>query len=157
MMIIIMSMGRDYVSEMRATNGPIVHPPVHIWAWRTMVEWCQQRKTVDSSTRVLWQSSQQSSASKQEEWVKRMRIWLCEVFLNILARDYFTRRKILRHGTSRFTSHSKEGVLRIFIALKNLSTWRGLNPWNLGPMASTLTTTPPRWLRLFCVDSIALW
>jgi hypothetical protein len=30
-----------------------------------------------------------------------------------------TRRKILRHGTSRFTSHPKEGLLRIFIALKN--------------------------------------
>jgi hypothetical protein len=30
-----------------------------------------------------------------------------------------TGRKSLRHGTSGFTSHPKEGVLRIFIALKN--------------------------------------
>jgi hypothetical protein len=29
--------------------------------------------------------------------------------------------KILRHGTSGFTSHPKEGMLRIFIALKNSS------------------------------------
>jgi hypothetical protein len=52
-----------------------------------------------------------------------------------------TCRKILRHGTSGFTSHPKEGVLRIFIALKNPSP--GLNSRPLGPMASTLTTTPP--------------
>jgi hypothetical protein len=57
--------------------------------------------------------------------------------------------KILRHGTSGFTFHLKEGVLRIFIALKNPSLWTGSNPRPLGPMASTLTTTPPR--RLICV------
>jgi hypothetical protein len=61
---------------------------------------------------------------------------------------YFSRcltcRKILRHGTSGCTSHLKEGVLRIFIALKNPSPWPGLNPRPLRPMASTLTTTPPR-------------
>jgi hypothetical protein len=40
----------------------------------------------------------------------------------------FACRKILRHGTSGFTSHPKEGVLRIFIALKNPSPWPGSNP-----------------------------
>jgi hypothetical protein len=52
----------------------------------------------------------------------------------------FTYPKILRHGTSGFTSHPKEGVLRIFIALKNPSPWPGLNPRPLGPVANTLTT-----------------
>jgi hypothetical protein len=55
-----------------------------------------------------------------------------------------TCRKILQHGISGFTSHPKAGVLRIFIALKNLSPWLGLNLKSLGPVASTLTTTPPR-------------
>jgi hypothetical protein len=55
----------------------------------------------------------------------------------------FTCRKILRHETSGFTSHPKEGVLRIFIALKNPSPWRCSNPQPLGPVASTLITTPP--------------
>jgi hypothetical protein len=41
----------------------------------------------------------------------------------------------------------EEGVLRIFIALKNPSPWPVLNPQPLGPVASTLTTTPSR--RLF--------
>jgi hypothetical protein len=51
---------------------------------------------------------------------------------------------ILRHDTSGFTSHSKEGVLRIFISLKNPSPWPGSNPQPLSPVASTLTTTRPR-------------
>jgi hypothetical protein len=38
----------------------------------------------------------------------------------------------------------EEGVLRIFIALKNPSPWLGSNLQHLGPVASTLTTTPPR-------------
>jgi hypothetical protein len=42
----------------------------------------------------------------------------------------------------------KERVLRIFIALKNPSPMSGSNPRPLGPVASTLTTTPPR--RLLC-------
>jgi hypothetical protein len=38
-----------------------------------------------------------------------------------------TCRKILRHWTSGFTSHPKEVVLRIFIALKNPTPWPGSN------------------------------
>jgi hypothetical protein len=55
----------------------------------------------------------------------------------------FTCRKILRHGISVITSppkegvllRPKEGVLRIFIALKNPSPLPGLNPRPLGPVA----------------------
>jgi hypothetical protein len=63
----------------------------------------------------------------------------------------FRCRKILRHGTSGFTSHPKKGVLRIFVALKNPSPWSCSNPQPLGPVASTLTTTPPRRLALITV------
>jgi hypothetical protein len=45
---------------------------------------------------------------------------------------YLTCRKILRHGTSGFTSHPKEDVLRIFIVLKNQSPWSGSNPASFG-------------------------
>jgi hypothetical protein len=57
----------------------------------------------------------------------------------------FTCRKILRHGTSGFTSNPKEGMVRIFIALKSASRQPGLTPRPLGPVSSTLTTIPP-WL-----------
>jgi hypothetical protein len=55
-----------------------------------------------------------------------------------------TRRKILRYGTLGFTSHSKEGVFWIFIALTNPSHWPRSNSRPLGAVVSTLTTTPPR-------------
>jgi hypothetical protein len=40
----------------------------------------------------------------------------------------------------------KEGVLCIFITIKNPSPWPGSNPRPLGLMVSTLTTIPPRQL-----------
>jgi hypothetical protein len=43
-----------------------------------------------------------------------------------------------------FTSLPKEGVLRIFIALKNPSSRSGLNPRTLVLMESKLTIIPPR-------------
>jgi hypothetical protein len=46
--------------------------------------------------------------------------------------------------TSRLNSHLKEGVLWIFIALKNPSPLPSLNPRPLSPVVSTLTITPPR-------------
>jgi hypothetical protein len=61
-------------------------------------------------------------------------------------KESFTCRKILRHWTSGFTSHPKEDVLWIFIAIKNPLPRPGLNPRPLGPVVSTLTTTPPRRL-----------
>jgi hypothetical protein len=69
----------------------------------------------------------------------------------------FTSRKMLRHGTSGFTSHPKEGVLRNFIALKNASPWPGSKPQPFGPVESTLITTPPRRLSVDNTVSEWLW
>jgi hypothetical protein len=48
-----------------------------------------------------------------------------------------TFRKILRHGTSGFTSSPKEGVLRNFIALKNPLLWPSSKPRPLCPVFIT--------------------
>jgi hypothetical protein len=53
---------------------------------------------------------------------------------------FLTCRKILRHGTSGFTSHPKEGVLRIFIALKNPSPWPGSTFESNGKQTNHYTT-----------------
>jgi hypothetical protein len=50
----------------------------------------------------------------------------------------------LRHGTDGFTSPPKERRAADFITLKIHRPWPGLNPRTLGPVASTLTTRPPR-------------
>jgi hypothetical protein len=47
-----------------------------------MVEWCWQRKTPDSSTRVLWQSYQQrhlvaSTRNAQKEWEFSLAKYFC--------------------------------------------------------------------------------
>jgi hypothetical protein len=42
-------------------------------------------------------------------------------------------------------------VLQIFVTLKNPLPQLGLNPWPLGPVVSTLTTTPPRQLVLYYI------
>jgi hypothetical protein len=126
-----------------ATNGPIVHPPGDMWACRAMVviiiipagdnfwlvhrsllQSCHQRHLgqvggMDEGVRIL--------SIQYLRWLKRSLTW----------------RKILRRGTFGFTSHPKEGVLRIFIALKNQSPRPGLNLPPSGPMASTITTTLP--------------
>jgi hypothetical protein len=79
---LIMTVGWDLRLRTVVTNGLVVHSSGDMWVWRAMLG-----KTPDLSTRALWQSYQQSSGSKQEDWVKGMRIWPCEVFLFILATD----------------------------------------------------------------------
>jgi hypothetical protein len=51
-----------------ATNGPTVHPPGDMWAWRAMVMmwwwWFRLGITLNSSTRALWNSYQQRHLEK---------------------------------------------------------------------------------------------
>jgi hypothetical protein len=113
-----------------ATNWPIVHPSGDIWAWGTTMELCRQRTSPDSSTRALWQLYQkESSGSKQEERGKGM---VNSVLLSIFV-----------YSCLRIASLPKEGVLQIFIALKNSSLRQGLNSRTSGLMANTVTITPP--------------
>jgi hypothetical protein len=69
-----------------------------------------------------------------------------EVALFIPRNAFFTCRKILRHEADGFTSPPKEGVLRIFIALKYASPRPGLKSRTLGSTAGTLKNTPPKRL-----------
>jgi hypothetical protein len=107
------------------------------WWW-----WCQLGITPDSSTRARWQSYQQRHLQRAGGMDEGMRILRIQYLWYV--NGSFTCSKILRHGTSGFTSHLKERVLRIFIAFKNPSSRPGLNPRPLGPVPSALTTTPPR-------------
>jgi len=50
----------------------------------------------------------------------------------------------LRHGTDGFTSPPKEGVVRIFFALKNPTSSAGFEPANLGTKGQHDTSTPPK-------------
>ena len=50
----------------------------------------------------------------------------------------------LRHGTDGFTSSPKEGVLRIFFALKNPTASAGFEPANSGTKGQHATSRPPK-------------
>ena len=54
----------------------------------------------------------------------------------------------LRHGTNGFTSLPKEGVLRIFFALKNPTASAGFEPANLGTKGQHATSRPQKPLDL---------
>jgi hypothetical protein len=107
------------------------------WRW-----WCRLDITPDLSTRARWQSYQQRHLERVGRKDEGMRILSIQYLWYV--NGSFTCRKTLQHGTSGFTSHTKEGVLRIFISLQNLLPRPDLNPRPLGPAASTLTTTLPR-------------
>jgi hypothetical protein len=130
--------GVRLTSQKRGHHWPIVHPPGE----------CEQRAVVvmmlaGDNSWLVYQSSlailpaEPSGASRRNG--RRMRILHIQYIWYI--NRYFTCHKILRYGTSSFTSHLKEGVLRNFIVLKNRL---GLNLQPFGPVASTQTTMPPR-------------
>jgi hypothetical protein len=118
--------------------------PGHMWAWTTMVilmiagdnSWLVHHSCLEvlpAETSVVSRTNRRRSENFAYQYMK---------YLN----GSLTWRKILRYGTSGFTFHPKEGVLRNFIALKNPSPRPGLNQRTLGLVASTLTTTPPTQL-----------
>jgi hypothetical protein len=110
------------------------------WWW-----WCRLGITSDLSTRTRWQSYQQRHLERVGEKDEGMRIFRIQYLWYV--NGSFTCREILRHGTSGFTSHpSEERCAADFIALKNPSARSDLNARPLGPVASKLTTIPPRRL-----------
>jgi hypothetical protein len=115
--------------ETAATNGHIVHPLADMWSWIALVV----MTPAGDNTWLVHQSSlvvlpaETSEANRRNERRSENSAYQYPKYL----KGSSTCRKILRRGSSNFTSHPKEGVLRIFIAFKN--PWRlpGLNhdPW----------------------------
>jgi hypothetical protein len=100
------------------TNVHTARPPSDTGTWTTMVEWwCWQRKSFDSSTRVLWKSYRQSHlVARSRNGRKKSEYCLVKIFRT--CKWFFTCRKIFRRVESGVTSSPKEDSLRTFIALK---------------------------------------
>jgi hypothetical protein len=106
-----------------------------LWWWW----WCRLGITPDSYTRALRQSYQPRHLGQVGGMDEGVRILSISIWNTLRILSHAVKcRKILRHGTSSFTSHPKEGLLRIFISLKNPSPRPGLNPRPLDPVASRL-------------------
>jgi hypothetical protein len=131
------------------SDGPVRR---HLWQLPVLAGGPVSRDISGSSQYCPVVLPSETSLERVGEWAMEMRI--CSIHPRWDLKRSFTCRKILRHWTSGFTSHPKEGVLRIFIALKNPSPWPGSNPQLLGPVTSTLTTTPPGRLRCMVLHSV---
>jgi len=74
---------------------------------------------------------------KVELWTRNVREFCLTADFHVTFRDLLHAVK-LRHGTDGFTSPPKEGVMRIFFALKIRRLRQGVNPRTWVPKASTL-------------------
>jgi hypothetical protein len=97
---------------------------------------------------TLIQPSETSSSNYPRLWWRSRETRVRNGRLSFADEPYLANRVLLhavnvRHGTDGFTSPPKEGVLRIL----NPSSSAGFEPATLGPVARTLTTTPPRATR----------
>jgi hypothetical protein len=125
-----------------AVNGHVVYPSCDMWAWGATLmmvmvgykSWLVHQ----SSLAVLPEETSETSRRNGQRSGN-------SAYLRYL-KESLTCLKNLRNETSGFTSHPKEGVLQIFIALKNPSPQPSFNPWPLGSLASILTGAPPRRL-----------
>jgi hypothetical protein len=137
----LLMMGWDWRLRTAVITGLLFIPRVNVsgepWWW-----WGRLGIPPDSSTRALWHFYEQKHLQRVGGMDGGMRILRIQYLWYV--NGSFACRKILRHRPSGFTSYPKESVLRIFIALKNPSPRPVLNPQPLGPVASKLTTTPPR-------------
>jgi hypothetical protein len=122
----------DHVSELR--------PPGNTWAWRTMVIEYWQWSLLFRPLGFLGILPAEPTSSKAGQLVKEM-INLALVSRPIFvhtSKDSLTCSKMLRHGADGFTSSEGRRVDDFY------RPRQGLNPLTLGPMASTITITPPR-------------
>jgi hypothetical protein len=140
--------GWDWRLRTAAIIGLMFIPRVKVsgepWSW-----WCRLGITPD----LYSYKAQQRHLVRVEGMDEGMRIYRIQYLWYV--NGYLTYRKILRRGNSGFTSHPKEGVLRI--VNKDPSPWPCLNPRPLGPVASTLTTAPPRRLCTPYVELNTTW
>jgi hypothetical protein len=84
---------------------------------------------------------QSTQRRKVELWARNVREFCLNVDFQVTFRDLLHAVK-LRHGTDGFTSPPKEGVLRIFFALKIRRLRPDVNPRTCVPKASTLHLDP---------------
>jgi hypothetical protein len=95
-----------------ATIGLFIYPPGDMWAWRAMV---MVMMMVGDNSRLVHQTCLATLPAETSGAIRRngrRSENFAYQYLKYLKGSLICR-KILRHGTSGFTSHSKEGVLPV--------------------------------------------
>jgi hypothetical protein len=86
---------------------------------------------------------ERSQRQKVELWARILSGNFAEMTTSTPFRDLLHATN-LRHGTDSLTSPPKEGVLRIFFALKNPTASAGFEPANLSTKGQHATPRPPK-------------
>jgi hypothetical protein len=132
------------ISGSTALYGP--RPPLarllglaHLWKFGDQPTGCAVQLNPDVTARAIWQ------AVRRLGWEMAALILLTSTTGSIHACKVLLHAVNLRHGTDGFTSPLKEVVLQIFLSPLKIHRPRSRsNPQTLGPVVSTLTTSPPR-------------
>jgi hypothetical protein len=129
-MMLFMSMGWDYVSELRPLTGPLfILQDTHVSMENHGGMKMSIQKTPDSSTRALWQSYQQSHlVANRRNWRQEWEFGFVKYFCSYLQ-VIFTCHKILQHGASGFTSPPKKMCCGFLLKIHNLSQVWSHEPW----------------------------
>jgi hypothetical protein len=129
-MIMIMSMGWDYVSDLRLSTGQFFIPQViyeHGVSWRYYD--VDRRKLVtrppelssNPTARVIWQKTGEMGETHENLALQSIHVHTSKWFLHTV--NYYD------VGRPALLPPQKEDVLLIFITLKNPSPQPSLNPW----------------------------
>jgi hypothetical protein len=146
----IIRLDDDHVERVRlrlwtaVTIGLLIIPQV-IYEHETQTE---ENSWFVYQSSLVFLSAELSGFMQEEMGEMNGKLALLNVFFNN-SKWFFACHEILRQGADGFTCPPKEGVLWIFIVLKNPSPRQGLITRALSPVASTLNITSPRRLSLY--------
>jgi hypothetical protein len=150
---LIMSMGWDLRLRTAATNEPIVHSWWYVsgepWWW-----WCWLGKTPESSARVLWQSCQKRHLATSRRNGRRSENFAYQYLRYVNGSQ--TCRKYYNMGPPALRPIRRKFYCWFFSPLKihHLGcVWTRA----MGPVASTLTTTPRRRLVAWLALMLRIW
>jgi hypothetical protein len=142
MMIMIMSMGWDYVSELRPPTGLLFIPQVIYACGEPWWNNVNRRKLLIRLQELSGNFTSSHLVASMRNGRRKLWIQPREVFLFILASDFLHATKSYDAGLPALLPLRRKACCGFLSPLKNPSPRPGLNP----QMASMLTFTPPRRL-----------
>jgi hypothetical protein len=129
--IIIMSMRREYISKLRPPTDLLFIPQEiygHEQAWWNNIE---RVKLLNRAPELSGNPTISHLVAKQEKLAKEMNLALRNIFIHT-TEGYLTRCKILQNGVTALFSARSKACCEIFIALKYPSASAGSEPTYLG-------------------------
>jgi hypothetical protein len=108
------------------------------------------------STRTIWKLPAETPSSEVGETLREMAFNVAYE-VSLFIRVGLTYHKILPNWADGFLLPRRKSCCGFLSRLNVNHPRQGLNPRTLGPMTTTLTTRPPKWLILVRFSVLSLW